>query len=179
MIITISGALGAGKSTVAKFVADSLKIRHHSTGDLMRDIALEHDMNLNQLSKIAEKEDWVDKELDEKQARLGTTEENFVIDARLGWHFIPNSIKVYLDVSNVIAAKRIWNDKENREDEDFKDFDDLLKKVEERKRSEIKRYKEYYKLNHHDKSNYDLVIDTTNKSAKEVAQEIVDFAEKN
>ena len=178
MIITIAGKAGSGKSTVAKIVAEKLKLKHYSSGDFMREIAKEHNMTLLELSKVAEKEKWVDKSLDDRQINLGKTEENFIIDGRLSWHFIPNSIKIYLDVNPKIAAKRIYSDKNNRKNEGFKDFDDLVKAIKKRTNSEKKRYKEYYNLDYHNKKNYDLIIDTSDINAEKVAKQIIEFTKK-
>ena len=179
MIITISGNAGSGKSTVAKILAEKLKLKHYSSGDFMRKIAQDHDMSLHELSKVAEKEDWVDKELDKRQVDISKKEDNLVIDGRLSWHFIPNSIKVYLDVSDEKGAERIWKDKEQRGEEGFFGINDLVEKVRQRKKSEIKRYMQYYGINHHDKSQYDLVIDSSDITAEQTAQKIIDFIEKN
>src|SRR3989338_7586745 len=96
MIITIAGTPGAGKSSVAKLVAKKLKLKHYSTGDYMRQIALKRNISLMELSKIAEKDKTIDKELDNWQIKSGKTKDNFVIDSRLGFYFIPHSIKVLL-----------------------------------------------------------------------------------
>ena len=178
MIITISGKAGSGKSTVAKLLAKKLKLKHYSSGDFMRKIAEEHKITLAELNKRAEKEDWVDKELDSRQIKLGKEEDNFIIDGRLSWHFIPQSIKIYLDVTDKIAVERIWGDKEHRKSEGFETFDDLIKKVKERRESEIKRYKKYYKINHHDQENYNLVIDTSKTTAEKIAEEIIEYVKK-
>ena len=41
MIITLSGNVASGKSTVGKALAEKLKLKHYSTGDFMRKIAKE------------------------------------------------------------------------------------------------------------------------------------------
>ena len=64
MIITISGKAGSGKSTIAKELAKKLKLKHYSIGDLMRQIAKEKNISLIELSKLAEKDNSIDKELD-------------------------------------------------------------------------------------------------------------------
>ena len=91
MIITISGIAGSGKSTVAKLLAKKLNYKHYSIGDFMREIAKQRKTTLLELSKEAEKDSSIDKELDQKQIELGKTQDNFVIDSRLGFHFIKNS----------------------------------------------------------------------------------------
>lgn len=172
MIITISGALGSGKSTVAKLVAQKLNLKHYSTGDFMREIAIKRRVTLLELSKLAEKDASVDKELDERQIRLGKEEKNFIIDARLGWHFIPNSVKVFLNVTDEEAARRVFA--ERRSDEKYNiTLDATLNNIKRRKESEIKRYQQYYGVNYFYLKNYDLIIDTTTLTAVQVAEKIV------
>lgn len=178
MIITISGKAGSGKSTIAKIIAKKLKLKHYSSGDFMRKIAEEHNLTLIELSKLAEKEIWVDKELDDRQIKLGKKEDNFIIDGRLSWYFIPKSTKIYLDVTPEIAAKRIYGDKKNRTNEGFTSFNDLIKKIKERTNSEKKRYKKYYNLDYHNKKHYDLVIDTTKIDIDKVVKKIIEFVKK-
>ena len=172
MIITISGALGSGKSTVAKLVAQKLNLKHYSTGDFMREIAIKRGVTLLELSKLAEKDASVDKELDERQILLGKEEEDFIIDARLGWHFIPHSIKVFLNVNDEEAARRVFA--ERRSDEKYNiTLEATLKNIKQRKESETKRYQQYYEVNYFELKNYDLIIDTTTLTAVQVAEKIV------
>src|SRR3989338_8656535 len=98
MIITISGMPGSGKTTVANKIAKKLKLRHYSMGDLRGEVALKHGMNIDELNKLGEKKRWTDKEIDDYQRRLGKTQDNFIIDGRLSWYFIPKSIKIFLNV---------------------------------------------------------------------------------
>lgn len=168
MIITISGMIGSGKSSVADEIARRLGYQRYSSGDFMRELAQERNISLIELSRIAEKDAGIDKEIDKRQIQLGKTHDNFVIDGRLAWYFIPKSVKIYLDVSNEEAARRIYKDKKDtRQTEQSSSFEELAKKIQERKDSEIKRYKRYYGINHHDRKNYDIYLDTTNMSLKE------------
>ncbi len=171
MIKTIIGVAGSGKSTVAKLLAKKLRYKHYSIGDFMREMAKERKVSLLELSKQAEKDKTIDKELDKRQIELGKKEDNFVIDSRLGFNFIPKSTKVFLEVDVNEAAKRIF--KEKREHEQYKDVQESIEKIKRRIKSEDKRYSRYYKVDYHDKDNYDVVIDTTNIKPREVVEEIV------
>jgi CMP/dCMP kinase len=177
MIITIAGEAGSGKSTVAQLVADKLKFRHYSVGDFMREIARKRKITLLQLSKLAEKERSIDEELDDIQAELGKYEDHFVLDSRLGWHFIPKSFKVFLKVEEKEAARRIFEHKRNEEKENTT-LQETLKNISNRKKSELHRYDKYYKLNPYSDKNYNLVIDTTKLSPEETAEKIVKAANK-
>ncbi|MFH1770274.1 MAG: cytidylate kinase family protein [archaeon] len=167
MIITISGAIGSGKSNVGDYLADKLRYKHFSIGDLMGDVALDKKVTLLKLSKQAEESDEVDHLLDEKQKQWARERNNFVIDSRLGFHFMPNSFKIRLECDEEEAAKRIFNDP--REDEtDNTTLEVTLQNIRRRKKSEALRYLKYYNLNPADHKHYDFVLDTTNIPEKKV-----------
>jgi len=173
MIITISGNAGSGKSTVAKLVAKKLKMKHFSTGDFMRQIAKEKGITLLELSKLAEKDKEIDKLLDRRQAEFGKKENNFVIDSRLGFHFIPKSIKIFLKASLDVRAQRILKDKRG-----YKDIEKLKQNIVKREGSEARRYNEYYQIpDYSDSIYYHLVVDTDNLDINGVVDEIINFVE--
>jgi cytidylate kinase len=171
MKITISGIVGSGKSCVSRKLAERLGFDYHSVGKIMRQMASERKISLVEFSKIAEKDNSIDVELDEIQIEIGKTQDNFVMDSRLGFHFIPDSFKVFLDVSLDKAVGRINRDK--RHDEKYRDFDDAKKGILKRIDSEKRRYKEYYGIDFPEGCEFDLKIDTNEKSVDEVVEEII------
>ena len=176
MIITISGNAGSGKSTVGKIVSKKLGLKRYSTGDFMRQMAEERGITLLELSKLAEFDRKIDEELDMRQIELGKNEDNFIIDARLGFKFIPNSIKIFLYCELDESARRIFN--HARSTEKNESFEQTKENIKTRQESERKRYKEYYNLeNYMDEKHYDLVVDTTNISPEEVAKKIFEYIE--
>ena len=177
MIISISGPPGSGKNTIAALLAKKLRMKHYSMGDLRGKMALEMSMTLDELNKLGEKEAFTDKEIDEYQKKLGKTEDNFVIDGRLSFYFIPHSIKIYLDVSLEEGARRIF--KNPRKDEKrYNSIKETIKANKARIASDKKRYKMYYNIDCYDKSHYDFVINTTNLIADKVVQKILLFLKK-
>jgi len=177
MIITISGSPGSGKSTVAKLVAKKLGLKHYSTGDFMREMADERGANIIEFSKMAENDESIDKALDERQEKLGREEDDFIIDARLAYHFIPDSIKIFLDVDPKVGAERVF--RQHRKDEKAAAAAELQKEIKRRQDFEIKRYKKYYGIDHLDKKNYDLWIDTSRMTPERIVGEIIKFARKH
>ena len=171
MIITISGKAGSGKSTVAKLVAERLKLKHYSIGDLMRKLAKEKGMPLNEISRLAEKDKSIDMELDKKTIGL-REKDNFVIDGRLTAYFLPYAdLKIFLDCEDRIRAERILKDKRN--DETSRSLKELAKKIRQREQSERKRYNKLYSIDYHDRKLYNMVIDTTQLGINEVVSEII------
>jgi len=167
-LITIAGKLGSGKSSTAKRVAELLEYTHYSTGDLMRSIANDRGISLVELSQIAETDLSIDKALDGRNLEIGQME-NVVLDSRLGFHFIPEAFKVFLELRPEIAAERILEDKKfnpNRRKEDAGNFDtkeSIMESINIRLLSERKRYKEMYGIEDlTSPDNFDLVINTEN-----------------
>ena len=174
MIITITGSLGAGKSTVAKELAEHFNLKRYSTGDFWREVAKEMGINVIELNKVAEKDPSIDKKMDKRQELLGKTEDDFVIDSRLGWHFIPNSIKIFLKVSKEEGARRIFS--EQRDDEKINtDLQKTIENIKMRRNLEKKRYMGKYGLDYFDESHYDLVLDTSELTIREVVEKIINF----
>ena len=172
MIITISGMPGSGKTTVAKLLAKKLRMKFYSIGDLRGRMAMERGLTLEQLNEIGMKEAWTDREADEYQKKLAEKENDFVIESRLGFHFIPHSIKIFLDVDMVTGARRIFKDQ--RPDERKKNtLEDAIVAIKKRTESDKKRYKKYYNIDFMDKSHYDMVIDTTRLAPEQVTEKII------
>jgi len=177
MIITISGKPGSGKNTIADILAKRLKLKRYSVGDFRRAMAKKRGMTLAEYNKLGEKSICTDKDADDWQTEIGNKENNFIIDGRLSYHFIPNSIKIFLNVSPKEGSKRIML--ENREEEKMKDKKEAIKMWHERMKSDIKRYKKYYNLDPYDAKQYDLVLDTSKFNIKQVSEKVLDFVKNN
>jgi cytidylate kinase len=178
-IITIAGKLGSGKSSTAKRVSEMLDYKHLSTGDFFRAIADKRGVSLVDLNKMAETDLSLDKEVDDRNIEIGKME-NVVLDSRLGFHFIPDSFKVFLDLDPIVAAKRILEDKKNninRHKEVSGSFDteeNILKSISERLILEKNRYKELYGIDDNTSpEHFDLVINTGEIPLEEVCKKII------
>ncbi len=178
-IITIAGKLGSGKSSTAKKVADILDYTHYSTGDFMRAIADDRGISLGDLNIIAETDPSIDKKLDDRNIEIGEME-NIVLDSRLGFHFIPDSFKVFLDLDPETASERILKDKENNPNRSkeatgsFNDKESIIEKITDRLISERKRYKDLYGIEDHTSpDNFNLVINTKEIPLEEVSREVI------
>lgn len=175
-IIAITGTLGSGKSSTSDLVAKELGFKRFSSGDFMRKIALESGMSLNELNTKAEHNIEIDKKIDNEVKKIGAMNK-IVIDSRLAFYWIPESFKVYLELSPEIAKERILNNlKENtlrKQSEDSSTAEEIYEKIINRLESEKKRYKELYGVDHTDKNNFDLVIDTNKNNLEQVVDIIV------
>ncbi|HLD59028.1 MAG TPA: nucleoside monophosphate kinase [archaeon] len=176
MIITICGNLGSGKSTLARELAKKFGLKHFSAGDFMRAIAKERNLSLLELGARAETDKSIDKEVDSRTQELGKTGKDFVMDSRLAWHFIPNSIKIFLDISLEEAARRVCCDVSKNlraEEKESTTIKKTMENIKKRQESEIKRYRQLYGVNYLNKKNFDIVIDTTSNSREQTLEKAV------
>lgn len=181
MIISISGLPGSGKSTVAKILADQLKFERIYMGGILRKIAEQKGITILELMRQAETDSTIDEEADEYVTNLGRTKDNFIIESRTAFHFIPESLKVFTKVDLDEGAKRIFKDlmkEERNEEEKANSVTNLSKMLKERTDVDRSRYQKYYGIDFMDEKNYDLVIDSTKITAQEVADKIIAEAEK-
>jgi len=184
MIITIHGPAGSGKGTVARIIAKKLKYKYYSVGDFRRLKAKELGMTIEEYNKLGEKDSSTDKIADEWQRQLGLKEDNFVIDGRTGFMFIPHSLKIFLDVNDDVSAKRIFeenNTNSKRINEEHARTVLEQKKISmQRNNSDRVRYRKWYGIkNYMDKKHYDLYIDTSNKTINEVVSMVMNYVKKN
>lgn len=177
MIITISGHPGSGKSTIAKMLAKKLGMKHYSAGDFMRAMAIERGITLDELTKIALKDRSIDDEIDRRTVELAEKEDNFVIDSRLGWKFIPDAVKILLTITPEVAAKRIFGMKRPEEKENVT-LEKTKENTENRLKAEIERYHKLYNVDYTDKKNHDFAVDTSSLTPDEIIGKIMEFLDK-
>jgi len=166
MKITIFGLAGTGTTTVGKILAKNLDYEFLSTGNMFRQQAEEMKISLNELEKLGQLDSKYDLALDQKVKTYGEANDNFIFDSRLAWYFIPDSIKIKLACDYDARLERIMS----RENKDKKlveqETEDRLQKINDR-------YKRYYDIDDYaSDTNFDMIIDTTNILAHEVASRV-------
>jgi len=163
MLITISGSPGSGKSTLAKELTQKLGYKFHSVGDLRRAIAKKRGLTLAEYNHWSETHKSGDIFVDRAVRRLGEKNDNLIVEGRLAWHFIPQSMKIFLYLDTAEGAKRIWSsyaqDQDKRNEDSIASLADLKESLEKRVASDRLRYKKYYNLDIFDKKHYDLWLD--------------------
>ncbi|HNX11144.1 MAG TPA: cytidylate kinase family protein [bacterium] len=181
MIISLSGAHGSGKSTVAQKLADTLNWPRYYMGGLRREAAQKQGMTLAEYNRLGEDNPETDRIVDEYQKELGLTQDNFIIEGRTSWYFIPHSLKIYLDVSSEVGAQRVFGHLQEKNDRnEDKGLDSpaaVQASMEKRLLSDKKRYQKYYGFDVHDKSHYDLYLDTTNLDKDQVFAAVYHFVQ--
>jgi len=169
-IITITGDLGSGKSTVSKILQKRLNYDYIYTGQIQREIANRYHMTTLALNKYAETHPEIDQEIDTAIRSLNVAT-RLIVDSRLAWFFIPQSFKVYLKTDLMIAIHRIKADNQ-RINESYASMEEAANDILARKESENKRYMSLYGADCSDMSRFDLITDTSFISAEQVADTI-------
>lgn len=177
-IITLSGKPGSGKSSTADRVAEMLGYTRYSAGESVRTLTHKQKITLSDFNKRAESKPEMDHRIDEELRKL-RDHNDIVIDSRLGFYWIPESFKVYLDLDNDVAIARIFKDASmntlrSESGEGSPTMGDVMDQVEERMQSERRRYKKLYGVNPYSIEHFDLVIDTARHSPQTVALTIFD-----
>ncbi|MCF7815920.1 MAG: cytidylate kinase family protein [Candidatus Pacebacteria bacterium] len=181
-IITLSGKPGSGKSSTADRIAEMLGYTRYSSGEFVRNITRKQKMTLSEFNKKAEAHPELDHNVDEELRKLRDYSD-IVIDSRLGFYWIPESFKVYLDLDNDVAIARIFKDSNlnslrSTSGEGGNSMSDVFDQVEERMHSERSRFKKLYGINPYSIEHFDLVIDTAQHSPQTVALTIFDTYKK-
>lgn len=178
MNISITGNLGSGKSSVAK-ILQKKGYEIFSTGKVFRELAMEKGVSVEefnrQVNEAASRGDRsVDKMIDDTTTRISEERDNVVFDSRLAWHFAVKSFKVFVITDINESSRRVFHDSVRANSESYASQEACKKALINRQKLETVRYKEIYGIDYYDMSNYNLVIESTNASPEEIAQEILD-----
>jgi cytidylate kinase len=177
-IITISGKPGSGKSSTADKVAELLSYSRYSSGDMVRNLLQRENLTLAEYNAKASSDHSLDEKIDIYLRNL-RTKNDIVIDSRLGFYWIPESFKVYLELDMQVATVRIFkdamsNNMRTKGGETANSLDTVAKQVQLRMETEQRRFKELYGVDPYNSERFDLVIDTSRHSPQTVALTIFD-----
>ena len=181
MNITITGNLGSGKSSVAKIIVKK-GYEFVSTGNIFRQLAMQKGVSVEEFNKqvneaASQGDHSVDRMIDATTVKIGKEQDHVVIDSRLAWHFAPNSFKVFIITDIDEASRRVFHDSLRANSESYESQETCKRALIHRQKLETVRYKEVYGIDYYDMSNYNLVIESTNASPEEIAQEILEKME--
>ncbi len=177
-IITLSGKPGSGKSSTADRVAELLGYSRYSSGDIVRNLIRKQGITLADFNRRAHQNHEMDHAIDEELRSL-RDESDIVVDSRLGFYWIPESFKVYLDLDIDVATARIFKDAVTNQGRDSEVYNissisDVQKQVQSRLNNELRRFRSLYGINPYDPKHFDLIINTSRHSPQTVALTVFD-----
>jgi CMP/dCMP kinase len=176
-IITLSGKPGSGKSSTADRVAELLGYTRHSSGDMVRKLLKQKHMTLEEYNALAEDEHNLDAQIDEHLRKL-RDDNDIVVDSRLGFYWIPESFKVYLDLNLDVATARIYKDivsnAQRSGEGGNQSLPTVARSVRDRMENERARFRSMYGVDPYSPRNFDLIIDTSRHTPQSVALAVFD-----
>lgn len=168
-VIRVAGHIGSGKSTLCRELAKELNYEYHYTGGIIRALAAEAGLSIEDFYKQLEENPAKEKEIDSRQEDLMIQKDNLVVEGRmapfLGCAF--PTVNIFLKIRREEGAKRLQNRPENK----GKTVEEIMRLTEEREKMEKNRYWGLYGLDNHLDENdpiFHIIIDTTHMTAKEV-----------
>lgn len=172
MKVTITGDLYSGKTSLAKKLCAHYNLNFYTVGLLLRKNAENLGMSITEYNEYMNSHN-IDDIVDKHTEEVGLKEENFIYDARLAWHFIKDSIKIYLKVHPEEAARRALMD--SREAEKYASLEEAKDTIIKRTLVERERFNRLYGVDIHSVQNYDLILDTTVLNIEEVFTKTTEF----
>ena len=169
--ISIAGEPGTGKTTARNRLQQKLGYPVHNNGEYGRALCEKMGYPFKDYEKFMKDFPQMDQVIDESCVQAAYDNTNLIIDARLGWHFVPNSFKVFLTCDLPEAARRIFNDTERNES--YSSLEECETIAKKRFDDENARFMEKYGVSNATRSQFDLVVDTTHLSKEEVVDEIL------
>lgn len=168
MKITIFGLPGVGTSTAAQKLSSVLGYDFISTGGMFREKAKKMGITLNELDKLSQTDKSHDLEMDQEIAEFGRQNDNFIIDSRLAWYFVPDSLKVKLTCPDQERFDRIAKREGITREE-------AEKMTKEREGYKADRYFRYYGLSDYASDhNFDLIIDSLKNDPDQVVAAVLE-----
>lgn len=176
MLISITGKLGSGKSTVCNILKDKYGFQIFSTGAIQREYARKLGITTLELNKRMDENPNLDRDIDSAVTKMSIEHkgEDLIFDSRMAWHFAVETFKIFLTIDPMEAARRVMKNQRGTE-ERYIDVDDACAKLIERSTVERERFIEIYGVDYYDYNNFNIVVDTTSRSPEEIVDIIMTY----
>ena len=155
MRITVSGLPGSGTTSLSRYLAESHGFSMISAGEVFRQLAREHDMELAEFGRLAKEDPSYDRMIDARQKEIAGQRDDIIVEGRLsGWMVGDADLKVWLYAPIGCRIQRIAS-RDNVADEKTAAALTL-----EREQCEAERYRSYYAIDISDLSIYHIILNS-------------------
>jgi cytidylate kinase len=155
MRITVSGLPGSGTTSLSRHIAERHGFTMISAGEVFRQLAEEHSMELAEFGKLAERDPAFDKMIDARQKEIAQERDNIVVEGRLsGWMVENADLKIWLFAPIGCRITRIISR------DHVTDTGTAEKITLERERCEAARYRTYYDIDINDLTIYHMILNS-------------------
>jgi len=163
MRITVSGLPGSGTTSLARYLAQILQTDLISAGEVFRQMAREHGMELAEFGRLAESDPSFDRLIDDRQKEIALAHENIIVEGRLSGWFVPEAdLKIWLYATPECRVTRIQTR------DTIGDLEAATQMTRERESCEAVRYKTYYEIDIADISPYHIMLNSERFSVEEL-----------
>ena len=175
MLISITGKLGSGKSTICGILKERYGFEIFSTGTINREFARSLGITTLELNERLKEDPSLDKEIDGTVTRLSIEkkDEKLIFDSIMAWHFAKDTFKIFLTIDPMEAANRVMKNQRGAE-EHYDSVEDACEGLVKRGNVERERFIQIYGVDYFDHGNYDLIVDTTTRTPEEIVGIIVE-----
>lgn len=179
MLISITGKLGSGKSTICGILKETYGFEIFSTGTINREFARNLGITTLELNERLKADPSLDKEIDGTVTRLSIEkkDEKLIFDSRMAWYFAKNTFKIFLTIDPMEAANRVIKNQRGAE-ERYESVEDACEGLIKRGNVERERFIQIYGVDYFDHNNFDLIVDTTERTPEEIVAIIIENYEK-
>lgn len=174
-MITIGGKAGSGKGTVSDMLIEKLGYEYLSVGNMKRQLAEQMGLSIHAFNALGDQPgnaEKFDKQYEDMQRALDPNAP-IILDSRLGFYCQPKAFNVFLDVSIQEAAKRIMYAGRGSNEIQYHTIEDAITATQKRNDDDQTRYLKLYNIDYFDHKNYDLVVDTSDKTPEQVLDLII------
>ena len=172
MIITISGKPCCGKSTMAEIFCKKYGFERIYAGAIFKEEAKKLGLNVKELSLSQQYFD-IDYKVDAYLKDVYSTRlnKNILIESRPAFGFMPKAFNVFINVDDNTMASRLFNSDRTGK-ESASSLEDALQECLTRYQADCDKYKTLYDIDCDNMSNYSFVIDNSNLTPEQTADEI-------
>ncbi len=155
MRITVSGLPGSGTTSLSRYLAERHGFSMISAGEVFRQLAKEHNMELARFGNLARQDPTYDQMIDARQKEIARERDDIIVEGRLsGWMVDNADLRIWLYAPIGCRINRIALRDQVADEETAKCL------TLEREQCEADRYRSYYDIDIADLSIYHIILNS-------------------